>query len=326
MKTKVSVCVPIYNVEKYIGRCAESLINQTFRNIEIIFVNDCSQDNSITILRKVIDSCKSDLKDNIKIINHDKNRGLAAARNTAIEHAQGEFIMHVDSDDFLPYNSIELLVSKVNATEADIIDGAFENIIGDGDVISTILPFKGYQKDYIKLILSNQGLAYHNVWGKLIRRSLYTNNQISAYEGINFAEDFSVMPRLLLYGKRETIDEIVYCYRNDNANSYMNSPSDNSLKQIVYANEKVYEWFLQHGYYEIYHFDLDFGLLTAFKYALSFNPNLEVKTHLYSKQVKSWILKVYKNMILSDSNSFFTRAICSTIKKIRYLRMTKGKE
>ena len=117
---KVSILVPIYGVEKYIERCAVSLFEQTYKNIEYIFVDDCGTDNSIGILKDVIDRypCR---KEQTRIIRHTRNRGLAAARNTAVKEATGEFICHVDSDDWVDQTLIEQLVSKQIENDADIV-------------------------------------------------------------------------------------------------------------------------------------------------------------------------------------------------------------
>ena len=107
----ISILVPIYSVEQYIERCAKSLFEQTYTDIEYIFVNDCSPDRSIDILKETILKYPK-RKNYVKIINHDVNRGLSAARNTAVENAIGDFILHVDSDDYLEMDAIEKLVSN----------------------------------------------------------------------------------------------------------------------------------------------------------------------------------------------------------------------
>ena len=118
----VSILVPIYKVEKYIERCAISLFEQTYDNIEYIFVDDCSPDNSVSILKEVMERYPQ-RKNRVRILQHEKNRGLSAARNTAINAASGLFISHVDSDDYLDPDAIKLLVEKQLETGADIVTG-----------------------------------------------------------------------------------------------------------------------------------------------------------------------------------------------------------
>ena len=108
----VSILVPIYGVEKYIARCVESLFGQTYDNIDYVFVDDCTPDNSITVLKNVLSNYPN-RKDSVRIIRHKKNQGLAVTRNTAVAVAKGEFLMHVDSDDWIELNTVELCVKKM---------------------------------------------------------------------------------------------------------------------------------------------------------------------------------------------------------------------
>ena len=115
MNPQISVIVPIYNVEKYLAKCIDSIINQTLTNIEIILVNDGSTDNS----RKIID--KYDKKDSrIKVI-HKKNGGQGSARNAGLDIAKGEYIGFVDSDDWIDSNMYENLYNAAISNNADIV-------------------------------------------------------------------------------------------------------------------------------------------------------------------------------------------------------------
>jgi glycosyltransferase involved in cell wall biosynthesis len=108
----VSIIVPIYNVEKYVEKCINSIINQTYSSIEVILINDGSSDNS----REIIEQYNSDSR--FKIIDQ-KNEGLSSARNTGLENAKGDYIYFVDSDDYLHKDAIKLLVGKMEETDAD---------------------------------------------------------------------------------------------------------------------------------------------------------------------------------------------------------------
>ena len=115
---KVSVIVPIYNVSRFIKRCVESLFNQTLDDVEFIFVNDCTPDDSIDILKKVI----ADYPDrNTMIINHEVNKGLPAARNTGLKAASGDYIFHCDSDDFIEPTMLNDLYYTACDDNADIV-------------------------------------------------------------------------------------------------------------------------------------------------------------------------------------------------------------
>ena len=108
---KVSILVPVYGVERYIENCAVTLFEQTYENIEYVFVNDSTKDRSMEILHEVMERYPL-RRDNVHIITHEVNRGLGAARKTALLNATGDFVMHVDSDDSLSLDAVEMLVDK----------------------------------------------------------------------------------------------------------------------------------------------------------------------------------------------------------------------
>ena len=121
---KVSIIVPIYNVEKYIEKCIKSLISQTYCNIEILLINDESTDNSQTI-------CKKYEREDKRIgFYNKKHEGLSEARNYGIQHSKGNYILFVDADDYIESNTIEILLSEMQKENLDIIAG--NAVIEDG--------------------------------------------------------------------------------------------------------------------------------------------------------------------------------------------------
>lgn len=116
LMNKISVIVPVYNVENYLGQCLDSVVNQTFKDIEIICVNDCSTDNSLAILNEY---AKKDSR--IKVIDLDKNVGLACVRNIAHKYVTGEYIMYLDSDDWLELNACELAYNQIKHNNNDLV-------------------------------------------------------------------------------------------------------------------------------------------------------------------------------------------------------------
>ena len=113
---KVSVIIPVYNVEKYLHQCLDSVANQTLKDIEIICVNDCSKDNSLDILNEY---AKKDSR--IKIINFEENKGPGVARNAALDIAQGEYIMFLDPDDWYELNACETAYNQIVENNNDIV-------------------------------------------------------------------------------------------------------------------------------------------------------------------------------------------------------------
>ena len=226
---KVSVLIPFYNAEKYIERCARSIFEQTYDNLECIFVDDGSTDRTITVLEHTIEQY-SQRENAVKIVRHETNRGIAAARNTAVENATGEFVSYVDSDDYLTNNAIEKLVTKQVETGADIVTGQVLRITKNFSVLMDRPHFQS--KDDFVSDMANISF-HHTLWGRLIRKSLYIDNHIRAEEGVNVGEDMYVMVQLAYYAQNiESLWDVVYYYDTTNLQSYMNIYEKDNIKKI----------------------------------------------------------------------------------------------
>lgn len=267
---KVSVLVPVYGVEKYIAACARSLFGQTYGNIEYIFVDDCSPDSSIGVLRSVVDEFPQ-RKNRVRIVRQDRNRGLGAARLRALQECSGEYVTHVDSDDRLPEDAVERLVMAALSTEADIVDGAYREFsdvgtAGVGAMGKAVPPAHLPEEKYLKLMLL-QNIVHNNIWGRLYRRTLYTGRDIRPVEGIDYGEDFCIVPRLLLYARRSCIDDVVYLYRNDNTESYTHKRTPRQDRSLINANATVYRFFLANDRDGVYRSHLCMGMISLYRYA-----------------------------------------------------------
>lgn len=239
-KIKVSILVPIYNVSKFIERCAVSLFEQTFDSIEYIFVDDCSTDNSVSILEKVIKKYPN-REPYTKIVRHPKNRGLAVVRNTAVENATGDYILHVDSDDYVDRNMIELLYNKAKEDDADIVvcDYIIEWRV-DKKIVHKL--YDNNKDKFLEGILKTKFTPY--LWNKMIKRTLYIDNGIFSYEGVDFCEDFVVFPRILYYSKKISSVEIpLYHYVQTNTISYTKKYNDKAKKGFVDSRGIITDFF-----------------------------------------------------------------------------------
>lgn len=236
----VSVCVPIYGVEKYIERCAISLFEQTYINIEYIFVNDCTEDKSIEVLKNVINRYPQRVAE-VFIIEHTTNQGLGAARNTAVAKAKGKFIMHVDSDDWLDITAVEKCVRKYIETNADIVSFPLYRIMNKKNIVDRIPDFDN-ARDFIIALISHT--ITNNVCGRLIRRSLYTDNDIWVTDGVNMSEDLNVIPRLAYYAKIiVNIPEPLYFYYCQNTSSYTKKFKESDYFQLKQTINTLLEFF-----------------------------------------------------------------------------------
>ena len=156
----VSILVPVYGVEKYIEKCAVSLFEQTCNDIEYVFVDDCSPDNSIGILEEVRKRYPE--RDKVKIIRHDRNRGLAAARKTALMASVGDYVIHVDSDDWVSPDMVATLAEQAMKTGADLVDGNYYHAT-DSRVVKEFRHFEGRTEINIKLLVSSSELVDNRI-------------------------------------------------------------------------------------------------------------------------------------------------------------------
>lgn len=288
----VTICVPIYGVEKYIERCAISLFEQTYKNISYIFVNDCTKDKSIEILKKVIDRYPQ-LTEKIRIINHTNNKGLAAARNTAIAEVKTQFLFNVDSDDYLHPKSIEYLVKKQIETNADIVNSTTIELLHSGRKKIISLKDVVDNENICCKILSRQ--ASVNVWGKLIRTSLYHENNINAIEGVNMGEDYVVMPRLAYYANLIANEEkAIYYYDCQNNNSITKRVSDSKFDQQFKCIEFLKKYFFDKG--SIYQDAVKIGEIKILS-EITINCCVSGKSEYFKLRIKNLLKRTDKKYI-----------------------------
>ena len=134
---KISVLVPVYGVEKYIARCAESLFGQTYQDLEFVFVDDCTPDRSVAILQEVMARWPQRAAQ-VRILRNDRNSGVGYVRQRLIDESTGDCLTFVDSDDYLPPRAIELLAEEMERSGADIVDGAWQSVTLQG--VSEVCP------------------------------------------------------------------------------------------------------------------------------------------------------------------------------------------
>lgn len=213
----VSVIVPIYGVAKFIERCARSIFEQTYENLEIIFVNDCTPDNSIEILNNITNEYPN-RKSQTLIINHEYNTGLAGARLTGLKASSGYYIQNIDSDDYLDKNMIDDMVALAENEMADITVCDFLYIYPKHTKHLHVNPSLN---PHVLLQQVLTGEVHSSVCNKLIKRSLYFDNNIFPIEGLNMREDLSVMFRLLYFARKIAyIPKPFYNYILTNTTSY----------------------------------------------------------------------------------------------------------
>lgn len=234
----VSIIVPVYNVEKYVGRCLQSLINQTYTHIEIIVINDGSTDNSLS----VCDSYAA--KDNrIKLITQE-NRGLSGARNTGLRHYTGEYVTFVDSDDWLHPQMIELLYDAIVRYECEM--SLCESLRVSSDNISEKKHVVNKCLFYNAELMMNYFLdtSYTACWSRLFKRELVADLWFP--EGLN-CEDFLYMYEAIRKIKKGVaVVEIPLYYYFDRPDSIVNNSFSIKKFDEFYSAKKLFELVCEH--------------------------------------------------------------------------------
>lgn len=227
METKVSIVIPVYNVEQYIERCLRSIVAQTYLHIECILIDDCGTDGSMALVEQFLHSYKGKIC--FTIISHQQNQGLSAARNTGIRVATSEYIYFMDSDDAITPDCIEILIDLAKKyPDADYIQG---NIItgteelNEGNIDSDVPEFCDNKKQLENIILCK---THRTAWNRLIKRSFITNNSLLFPVGLLMEDHYWT------YFVSKQIHAAAFCHRGTyyyykNKDSIINSPSKTSL-------------------------------------------------------------------------------------------------
>lgn len=236
---KVSVIIPVYRVEKFIEKCAASLFSQTLDDVEFIFVDDASPDNSMAVLEKCIQQYPQ-RKAQIRMLTHKENKGLPAARNTGLAVASGEYVFHCDSDDFVEPDMLETLYDEAKKKDADIVWCDWYLSFEHNERYMK-QPDYATPMEALKAMLA--GLMKFNVWNKLVRRRLYVDNQIAFPAGYAMGEDMTMMLLFAVAGKVAYIPQAFYHYVKLNTEAYSQNFSLNHLESVKH-NIRTVELFL----------------------------------------------------------------------------------
>ena len=240
---KVSVIVPFYRVEKYIGKCALSLLQQTLEDLELIFVDDCGGDGSADILQKIVEQYPNR---DVKVIKMEHNSGVSAARARGIEMAQGEYIGFCDSDDWVEPEMYWKLYEAAHQHAAGIVGCGFvehkeeqETAVRfdtEEDSEATVYSFKHF------------GGVYGALWNKIIRREFFRKHNEHLGDGLSMWEDsLTLIPLRLKSNKTLWLPTCLYHY-NVNENSNTVQFSMKKVYDSIEATKRLENYFQQNGY------------------------------------------------------------------------------
>lgn len=228
---KVSVIIPVYHVESYIERCVRSLMEQTLKDVEFIFVDDASPDSSMDIVRRVVAEYNRD----VTILVHETNRGLPAARNSGLAIAKGEYIYHCDSDDYLEMEMLDEMFSAVASSGAEYAYCDYYLDFGTSSRSITNPSYTNPMQMVKEGFLS--GAMKYNVWNKLVRKDLY--DVIMFPEGHSMGEDMTMIPLALKARRVCPVSRPLYHYSMVNQSALSKSFSLRKWNDITFNLERT---------------------------------------------------------------------------------------
>lgn len=288
---KISLIVPIYNVEKYLNRCVDSIIRQTYSEIEIILINDGSTDNCLEI-------CNKYKKQDKRIIVVDKeNGGLSDARNAGIEIATGKYIMFIDSDDWIDSNMVNRLYSLISKKDACIAQCDFARVYNDENIYfnNENINIKVMDsKEAMISIYKNNGVKSIVTWNKIYKKELF--NTIRFPKGKIHEDEFTTYKLFDKCKKIIDTDEVMYYYRQRDG-SIMKSEFSIKRLDVIEAIKERIKYFENKGYKELKLLAENQlqSLLRSF-YTTIYNSTIENK-ELYLNKIVKEIRKNYFKFI-----------------------------
>lgn len=306
---KVSIIVPVYNVEKYLMKCLESLVNQTLEDIEIIVVNDGSTDNSKEILKDY----QKRYPEKIKYLEKE-NGGLSDARNFGMPHATGEYIAFLDSDDYVELDLYEKMYKKAKEENSDLVECDFIWEYPQKNVIDTGIIYNN-KKDM---------LVYARVvaWNKLIKRSLLEEHKIEFPKGLRY-EDVEFFYKMLPYFNNVSFvkEPLIHYIQRD---SSISKVQNERTKEIFTVLDNVINYYKEKDLYEEYKEELEYTyarlLLCSSLFRMVKIKDKKVRKELLNKTWKSLNEKFpnwKKNRILRQ-NKMMKNLYMRTVNKVTY--------
>lgn len=316
----VSVIIPMYGVRAVLPQCLECLRGQTYKSLEVIFVDDCGPDDSATY----VEEHRGELEEQgyvVKLLRHTENGGVAVARNTGLDAAEGDYVYFFDADDCLEATAIELMVAEAVRTDADIVG------------IDWYLSYEGYERRMSQPKVSTGAEAFQqicygtfkwNLWLFLVRRELYERGgRVRFLPGQNMGEDMMLMSKLFLRAKGVAmLPQPLYHYVKTNAGSLTANYTDKHWAQVDANLRELEQYVLKaqvargEGYIASLKLNLKLPLLISSRQAdydrwaswfteandyIMGNPALPLRTKLLQKAAgygQWWLVRLYYELVM----------------------------
>ena len=244
---KVSVLIPVYNVELVFSRCLNAVFSQTYGDIDYVFVNDCTPDNSMAVLARKCEQYPHRAA-SVRIITNSTNQGIAQVRNTLLDNAQGDYVLFVDSDDWIEPDMVELLVGEAVAKNADVVGcDYYEDRPGGSAIVAQDYPREHTEAMKAMTLLKIKGV----LWKLLVRRSVLVECQLRFARDIDFGEDYIFCCKLFYYARSfASVKKALYHYVQYDSNNYCSMDIDKRIDSFAKAIAAVERFYRQYGVYD----------------------------------------------------------------------------
>lgn len=318
MLPKISIIIPVYNIENYVGACLDSVVNQTFQDYEIIVVDDGSTDQSLKIVREY----EEKYKEKIKVISQ-KNSGQGGARNTGMAAAKGEFFLFIDGDDYITETALEKLVEKQKEQDADVVVFEFAAVDEKGKYLGNM---QGWEKRDTKEMV--QDPAYYLVHitttpCKLWRKSLFLEHGILFSKNIWF-EDLEITKKVMAHVRKAvSLDEEIYYYVYRQG-STMNNRRLEKNRDLFQVMDHILEYYQSIGKLDEYQEELEFSAVLHILYYGTTRINAAAPFHPLQKEFLAYMNDKFpdfrKNKYLSILYPIQKKQLSYILEK-QYLRL-----
>lgn len=233
----ISVVIPVYNTSSYLARCIDSIFEQDLKDVELIFIDDCSTDNSFEVLNQCLKGRESE---NLTIVKNPKNLGSGETRNKGISLAKGDYVIFVDSDDYVTSDYFQVLKNAIES-RPDIVVFDMTEIWSNKTVLKHVdLPDSPLES--VELLLLNK--MHNSLCNKMFKRSMFLKHGIRITKGLSMFEDKSICFKLFYYAKSQLyIDKSLYFYDRSRENSLTKVFKESNIQASVIVAKVIDDFF-----------------------------------------------------------------------------------
>lgn len=250
----VSIIVPVYNTEKYLHRCIDSVLAQTYKDFELLLIDAGSTDSSGAICDEYAK------KDGRVRVFHKENGGLTSARNAGLVVASGEWIMHVDGDDWIAPDMLQQMLQRADAEGIDVVIGDFAFTFPDREEIYVASDWDENKKASLNRYISS---TWTCIWGCIAHKSLYDKYKLYSPNGITYCEDFHLIIRLCYYAKKVVNVHYPFYYYRQQEGSVMHNLNKRTEQDEQWVYQDIIRFFREQGVYDDYQKSMCWRMLKA---------------------------------------------------------------